>query len=227
MRTRFRAALLALPLCLLLLVPGAAGAVERTVSVQGTATQEVPNDTAAMRFSVTKERSSRGAALAVVSARLRAVIAAVQAIPGIEESDISTGQVSIHKVTRRERVVFRASEGISVILHQPDRAGEATSAAVAAGATGTGGPRFFPGDPEAAYNSTLLVAFDRAKERASALAARAGAKLGPVISIDEGSEIIPSRPAARGVAKGEAPTPPTKPGGSTVTATVHVVFALE
>jgi len=227
MRTRLRAALLALPLSLLLLVPGVAGAVERTVTVQGTATQEVPNDTAAMRFSVTKERGSRGAALAVVSSRLRAVIAAVQAIPGVEPGDISTGQVSIRKVTRKERVVFRASEGISVILHQPERAGEATSAAVAAGATGTGGPRFFPGNPEAAYNSTLLVAFDRAKERASALAARAGAKLGPVISIDEGSEVIPSQPAAQGVAKGKAPTPPTKPGGSTVTATVHVVFALE
>lgn len=228
MRTRLRATPIALSLCMLLLAPSAAGAVERTVSVQGTATQEVPNDTAAMRFSVTKERSSRGAALAIVSARLRAVIAAVQAIPGVESGDISTGQVSIRKVTHEERVVFRASEGISVVLHQPERAGEATSAAVAAGATGTGGPRFFPGNPEAAYNSTLLVAFDRAKERAAALAARAGAKLGPVITIEEGTEVVPNEPSAVRGAKGvAAPTPPTKPGGSTVTATVHVVFALE
>lgn len=228
MRSMPRAATLASLFVLLLVVPGTAGAMERTVSVTGSATQAVPNDTAAMRFSVTKERGSRAAALRATSARLRAVIAAVQGIPGVEAGDVTTGQISIRKLTRKDRVLYRASEGIAVILHQPERAGEATSAAVAAGATGTGGPRFFPGNPEAAYNSTLLVAFDRAEERAAALAARAGAKLGPVISIDEGTEVAPSEPAALQGAKGvAAPTPPTKPGRSTATATVHVVFALE
>lgn len=228
MRLPLRATQLVSFFALLLLVPAGAGATERTVSVTGTATEAVPNDIAAMRFSVTKERSSRAAALQVTSARLRAVIAAVQGIPGVEAGDVTTGQISIRKVTRKERVVYRASEGIAVILHQPDRAGEATSAAVAAGATGTGGPRFFPGNPEAAYNSTLLVAFDRAKERAAALAARADAKLGPVISIAEGTEVAPSEPIAAQGAKGvAAPAPPTKPGTSQVTATVHVVFALE
>jgi len=227
MRSSTRASLLP-PLCaLLLLVPGAAAAQERTVSVKGTATQEVPNDTAALRFSVSKERSSRAAALHIASTRLAAVIAAVQKVPGVGAGDVTTGQVSVRKVTRDERVVFRAGEGIAVILHQPDRAGEMVNAAVAAGATGTGGPRFFPGDPEAAYDNTLLVAFDLAKARASALAARAGATLGPAISIEEGSEVVPNQPAGAGAKGVAAPVPPTKPGGSTVTATVRVVFALE
>jgi uncharacterized protein len=224
-----RASLL-VPLCaLLLLVPGGgvAAAQERTVSVRGTATQEVPNDTAALRFSVSKERGSRAAALRIVSARLTAVIAAVQEIPGVEAGDVTTGQVSVRKVARDKRVVFRASEGIAVILHQPDRAGEMVSAAIRAGATGSGGPRFFPGDPEAAYDNTLLSAFDRAKARASALAARAGATLGPAISIEEGSEVVPNQPEGAQAKGISAPTPPTKPGGSTVTATVRVVFALE
>ena len=47
--------------------------------VQGNATQEVPNDTASLRFSVTKERRSRAAALRVVAIRLRSVLATVQA----------------------------------------------------------------------------------------------------------------------------------------------------
>jgi uncharacterized protein YggE len=212
---------------LLLLVPGAAAAQERTVSVQGTATQEVPNDTAALRFSVSKERSSRGAALHIASTRLTAVIAAVERIPGVGPGDVTTGQVSVRKATRDKRVVFRASEGIAVILHQPERAGEMVNAAVAAGATGTGGPRFFPGDPEAAYDNTLLIAFDRAKARAAALATRAGATLGPAVSIEEGSEVVPNQPVSAGAKGVAAPAPPTKPGGSTVTATVHVVFALE
>jgi uncharacterized protein YggE len=192
------------------------------------ATQEVPNDTASLSFSVTKERRSRAAALRIVSIRLREVIATVQNFPGVGPGDVSTGEISIRKVFRGKRTVFRASEGVTVILHQPDRAGEMVSAAIASGATGTSGPNFFPGNPDLAYTNTLVAAFDQAKAKASALAVRAGATLGPAISIEEGTEVVPSQPRTRS-ASGDAaePTPPVKPGGSTVTATVRVVFALE
>lgn len=215
-------------LALGLLLPTAAAAQERTITVKGTATQEVPNDTASLRFSVTKERRSRAAALRVVSIRLREVIATVQSFPGVGPGDVSTGEISIRKVFRGKRTIFRASEGVTVILHQPDRAGEMVSAAIGSGATGTSGPNFFPGDPELAYNNTLIAAFDQAKAKAAALAARAGATLGPALSIEEGAEVVPTQfQAARRTAGAAEPAPPVKPGGSTVTATVRVVFALE
>ncbi len=194
--------------------------------VKGSATQEVPNDTASLRFSVSKERRSRAAALQIVAVRLRDVLAAVQAFPGVGPGDVSTGQISIRKVFRNERPVYRASEGLTVILHQPERAGEMVSAAIAAGATGTSGPDFFPGDPDLAYTNTLVAAFDQAKAKAAALAARAGATLGPVISIEEGSEVVPTQAAPRSKDATEV-APPVKPGGSTVMATVRVVFALQ
>lgn len=215
---------------LLLLVPGAAAAQERTVSVEGTATQQVPNDTASLGFQVAKERGSRAAALRVVSVRLRAVIAAVKETEGVGPGDVKTGRISIRKVPRGKRILYRASEGISVTLHQPDQAGAMVTAAVAAGATGTSGPRFFAGDPEQAYESTLLAAFDQAKAKAAALATRAGATLGAAISILEGTEAIPQQPEASGPQAVSAPAAkaaPTKPGASTVTATVHVVFELK
>lgn len=218
-----------LVLLALLLLPGSAMAQERTVSVQGTATQEVPNDTASLRFSVSKERRSRGAALRIVAIRLRGVIATVQGSPGVGPGDVTTGQVTIRKVVRNEKPLYRASQSVTVILHQPQRAGEMITAAVAAGATGTSGPHFFPGNPEAAYNNTLIAAFDQAKAKATALATRAGATLGPALSIQEGSEVVPEAPtqvAARGPRSTASPSPPTKPGKSTVTATVRVVFAL-
>ena len=56
-----------------------------------------------------------------------------------------------------------------MILHEPDRAGELVNAAIAAGATGTRGPNFFPGNPEAAFNNALLAAFAQAKAKAAAL----------------------------------------------------------
>jgi uncharacterized protein len=226
MRSRIRTSQLLALLALSMLVPSSALAQERTVVVKGSATQEVPNDTASLEFSVTKERRSRAAALSVVSMRLREVIAAVQTIPGVGAGDVTTGQISVRKVPRGKHPLYRASEGIAVILHEPGRAGELVNAAVAAGATGTNGPNFFPGNPEQAYNNTLIAAFDQAKAKASALATRAGATLGPAISIEEGSEVVPSQPTSRSKQDAAEPAPPVKPGGSTVTATVRVVFAL-
>jgi uncharacterized protein YggE len=225
-------------LALALLIPAAASAVERTVTVSGSAARKVPNDTASIGFGVSLERKTRGAALRAASAQLRRVIAAVQAIPGVGEGDVTTGRISVNKVFRDERPLYRASEGISVVLHDPAEAGNAVSAAIAAGATGTNGPDYFLGDPEAAYNAALTAAFDQARGRAAALAAQAGAALGPALSIAEGGSVEPpisAAPVAKDVCATEAPvttkrcaaTPPVKPGTSKVTATVSVVFALQ
>jgi uncharacterized protein YggE len=212
-----------------LILPASASAVERTVTVKGSATQKVPNDAAKLGFSVSKERKSRGAALHVVAVKLKAVIATVQATPGIGPGDVTTGQISVRKISRDKHTLFRASEGVGVVLHEPQRAGELVNAAVAAGATGTRGPDFFASNPEAAYNNTLLAAFDQAKGKAATLATRAGAVLGPATTIEETTEAVPvegGRASPKGAAD-TAPAPPTKPGASTVTATVRVVFALE
>jgi uncharacterized protein YggE len=215
-------------LVLALLIPANASAVERTVTVKGSATQKVPNDAAKLGFSVSVERKSRQAALRIVAVRLRAVIAAVRATPGIGAGDVTTGQISVRKTRQGKHTIYRASEGVGVVLHEPDRAGELVNAAVAAGATGTRGPDFFSSNPEAAYNNTLLAAFDQAKAKAATLATRAGATLGPALTIEESTEAVPieGRASPKGAADA-APSPPAKPGASTVTASVRVVFALE
>jgi uncharacterized protein YggE len=213
---------------LALLLPASAMAVERTVSVHGTATLKVPNDTASLGFSVSKERKTRKAALQAVAVHLRKVVATVQGTPGVGPGDVSTGEISVRKTNAGKRPLYRAAEGIGVILHEPSRAGELVNAAIAAGATGIRGPNFFPGDPEQAFNSALLAAFAQAKEKATALATSAGAALGQVLSIEEGTEVseTPLSAGAKGSPESSAPSPPVKPGNSTVTATVRVVFAL-
>ena len=172
-----------------LLVPASAVAQDRTIAVNGEVTQQVPNDTAGFGFSVSVERRTRGAALSAVSGRLRTVIAAVQAVPGVGPGDVTTGRISVRKGSHGKRVVYRASEGIAVVLHQPDQAGNLVGVAIRAGATGTSGPNFFVGDSQLAYNRALVAAFDQAKARAAALAAEAGASLGPVVSIEEGGGV--------------------------------------
>jgi uncharacterized protein len=241
---------LVVALAVLALLPASALAVERTVSVEATATIQVPNDSASFGLGVSLERSSRGAALSAVSAKLKKVVAAVQAIPGVGAGDVETGRIAVAKA-RPGR--FRAGEGIKVVLHEPAKAGDLVSAAIAAGATGVRGPDYFVGDTEAAYASALGAAFQKAKSKAATLAAQAGATLGQALTINEGGkpEIVPfdqakaapeagagcgvtgqpAGPVAGPVAKragGDAcATPPTKPGVSTVTATVGVVFALQ
>ena len=213
---------------LALALPATAGAAERTVSVTGKATLEVPNDTATVGFGVSAERRTKGAALRAASARLRAVIAAAQGIPGVGDGDVRTGSVSVRKVERGRKTVYRSGQGISVTLHEPDRAGELVAAAVAAGASGVRGPRFFVGDTEAAYGLALAAAFEKARAKAQLLATQAGATLGPVLTITESGGVeaqpIPANGKQESSADQEAPT---KPSTSTVTATVNVIFTLQ
>lgn len=238
---------------LVALTPVTAGAAERVVSVSAEATLKVPNDSAGFSFSVSKEKRSRGEALRATSSRLRATIVAVQKVSGVGAGDVKTGRISVRKTSRGAKTIYRASEGISVTLHEPQRAGELAAAAIGAGATGVNGPTYFVGDTEAAEGRALAAAFDKAKERATVLATQAGATLGPAIEIDEGeSELIavpaPESAAAGGEFQGgyfgpshcqSAPAtsgagasactkapPPTKPGSSKVKAKVHVVFEL-
>jgi hypothetical protein len=229
-------------------VPAAALAAERTVAVEASATLKVPNDSASVGLSVSLVRGTRGAALQAVSAKLRRVIAAAQTVPGVGDGDIRTGRISIRKSNQGPKSYYRAGEGIGVTLHQPEKAGELVSAAIAAGATGVSGPSYFVGDTEAASTSALTAAFEKAKLRATALATAAGATLGQTLSIDEGggAEFAPevktvaapvcgaggpvAAPTKRAGAKTSAcagAPPPSKPGTSTVSATVRVVFALQ
>lgn len=213
-----------------LIAPASASAAERTVSVQATVERAVPNDAARVNFTVSKERRGRAAALRVVAVRLRAVIAAAQATPGVGPGDVTTGSISVRRVKRGKRPVYRASESVTVVTHEPEAAGDLVAAGVAAGATSTRGPSFFVGNSEAAYNAALVEAFAQAKAKAELLAAAAGATLGPAITITEsGSVVSLSAPAAKDVAAGieTSASPPAKPGRSTVTATVAATFALQ
>jgi uncharacterized protein YggE len=201
------------------------------VAVTASATVKVPNDTAKVGFGVKRERKTRTAALQATAAGLRQVIAAAKAFPGVGEGDIRTGRIDVRPVQKGKVTVYRATEGIQVTLHEPAKSGELIAEGLAAGATGVSGPSFTVGNEEEAFAKVLAAAFDKARERATVLASQAGAHLGPALTIEEGegAEFIGPRFESAGAAEpvGKAgPTPPTKPGTSSVKATVHVVFEL-
>src|ERR1700754_4951342 len=137
--------------CALLFLPTAAvAATGRTVAVTASANIKVPNDTAKVGFGVKREKKTRTAALQATAASLRKVIATAKAFPGVGEGDIQTGRVNIRPVQKGKVTVYRATEGIQVTLHEPDKSGELISKGLAAGATGVSGPSFKVGNQEEA-----------------------------------------------------------------------------
>jgi uncharacterized protein YggE len=228
-------ALVALLACALL--PAAASAATgRTVAVTANATIKLPNDTATVGLGIKRERKTRGGALQETAKGLRKVIATAEAFPGVEAGDIRTGRINVRPVHKGKVTIYRATEGISVTLHEPAKAGELISNGLAAGATGVSGPSFSVGNEEEAFGKALAAAFAKAKERATILAGQAGAKLGEALTIEEGegaefigpqfaSESAESETEEAGGVVEKTPAP-TKPGTSTVRATVHVIFEL-
>lgn len=216
------------------LLPAAAGAATgRTVAVTASATVKVPNDTAKVGVGVKRERKTRAAALQATAAGLRKVIAAAKGFPGVGEGDVRTGRIDVRPVHKGKVTVYRATEGAQITLHEPSKAGELIAKVLGAGATGVNGPSFSVGNEEEAFAKVLAAAFVKAKERATILAGQAGASLGPAITIEEGegAEFVGPRTLEAEAAPvsgtvGKSVPPPTKPGTSTVKATVHVVFEL-
>lgn len=215
------------------LLPAAAeAATGRTVAVTASATVKVPNDTARIGVGVKREKGTRAAALQATAAGLRKVIATAQGFPGVGEGDVRTGRIDVRPVTKGKTTVYRATEGAQITLHEPSKAGELIAKLLGAGATGVNGPTFTVGNEEEAFSKVLATAFAKAKERATVLAAQAGAKLGAALTIEEGegAEFVGPREFAAteegaGTTAKSVP-PPTKPGTSTVKATVHVIFEL-
>lgn len=99
---------------------------------------------------------------------------------------------------------------------------------LAAGANQVAGLSFELRDPEAAYRDALAQAVAEARSQATALAAAAGGRLGPIRSINTGGNARPSvmlrgaRPMMQAL---DVPTP-IEPGESRVSATVTVEFLL-
>lgn len=207
-----------------------------TVTVSGVHVERIANDTATVGFGVRAERRSAEVALAVTSKRIRAVIAAVEKAGGVAPSDITTGRISVRKLTlrgddgRRLGTRFRASQGVNVTILVVKRTGRVVSAGVSAGATVLSGPRYFVSDPDSRYRDALLRAFDAAKRKARALATRSGRTLGPVLSITEGGRMASLTGSGGAGQLAEGPvraSAPIKPGKSRVRGLVTVVFELQ
>ena len=202
------------------------------MTVSGSSSRLVHNDTARIGINVRSDRSSARKALAATSATMRKVIGRVKAAGRIADRDIATRGISVTHVTigppSDRSTVFRARQSISVLIHRVRSTGRVIKAAVGAGATAVGGPRFSVSNPDALYDRALAAAFSNARRKARVLARRAGARLGPALTINEGGGVrsLPvAAPDGAGSGAGKG-APPIRAGRSRVSASVQVTFRL-
>jgi uncharacterized protein YggE len=230
--------LLALSLLLAVAVPSVAGAqsadLRRKVSVNGQSSALVANDAARLTLGVSATRTTAKGALGAASRQMQRVIGSVKA-GGVAAADIRTQTIAVNRLVirlkggRTRSRGYRATQSIRVVVHDIDRTGVIVQRAVGAGATRVSGPEFFVSNASRSYREALAAAFDDAKADAQALAERAGARLGAVLSIEEStdSEPVPQAlSAAPSPTASDAPAPPVQAGESRLDASVVVVFEL-
>ena len=230
--------LIALSLLFAVAVPALAEAqsadLRRKITVNGQSSALVANDAARVTLGVAATRPTAKGALGAASRQMQRVIGAVKA-GGVAPPDIRTQNISVSRLVTRLRGGrtrsrgYRAVQSIRVVVRAIDRTGVIVQRAVGAGATRVSGPEFFVSNASRSYREALAAAFDDARADAEALAARAGARVGAVLSIEEStdSEPVPQALAAPSPgAAADAPAPPVQAGESQLEASVVVVFEL-
>jgi len=205
----------------------------RTVSATGTGRTTLTPDLVELRLGVAITRPSASLAQADAAASMAAVVAALRA-RGVADRDLRTEGLTLQPVMDYrgdgppQLRGYELRNGVVARLRDLARLPEAIDGAIAAGATTLDGVRFEVEDRAAAEALARDAAVADALAKAAALATAAGASLGPVLSIREGSAAQPGPfPGAREVKllAADAATP-VEAGETEIAVTVEVVAAL-
>ncbi len=174
----------------------------RAVTTTGTGRVTLVPDLVELRLGVAITRPTASEAQADAAAAMAAVLAALRA-SGAADRDLRTEGLTLQPVMDYRNDLppqlrgYELRNGVVARLRDLARLPEAIDGAIAAGATTLDGVRFEVEDcaaPEAAARDAAVA---DALAKAAALATAAGASLGPVLSIREGSvgySRVPSRP---------------------------------
>jgi uncharacterized protein len=196
------------------------------ITVTGVGRVSTVPDEAEFSLGITTKGRTAGAALAANSERMRELIAALKAA-GIAERDIQTRDVSVgsdYDETGRSDD-FVASNTVSALIRDLDRAGAVLDAAARAGANNVYGPSLTRSNREGLEAKALGDAVANARTRAETLAEAAGVELGAVTAITESTPTHVGGWELR--AADVASSPPIEKGTQEIQATVTVTFAIE
>lgn len=225
----------ALAAAALMAVPPAASADDiserRAITVTATGEVVAVPDQAHISSGVTTEAATAAEALTANSAAMKKVIAGLKQA-GIAAEDIQTSSFRIEPRYTRPREGeaaridgYRVVNQVQVLARDLDRLGEVLDALVSLGATDMGGLTFAVSEAETLRDEARKQAVANALRRAKLFAAAAGAEVGEVLLISEGSGEGPRpMPMARMM---KAESVPIERGTETLQASVTITWALK
>jgi uncharacterized protein len=228
-----RLSLAALFAALLLASPAVAEEPPRSISVSGDGVAMRVPDRAAITLGVEETRDTAVEAMNAASNGAEGVIAALRQT-GIPEADIATIDISLGPVYRNRHDAdgtgepevsgYRATNVLRVTVRELGKLGQAIGAATSAGGNTVSSISFETSSRDEAMDEARRLAVEDARRRAETLAAAAGAKLGPILSMTE----MNSGPAPRYrmEAAMSADASPVAAGSRAIAASVQATWAL-
>jgi uncharacterized protein YggE len=201
------------------------------ISVTGEATVSVPPDLAQIDAGVTSEAKTAREASDANNAAMGKVLLALKGA-GIEEKDYQTSRLSLQPESAPNRpggpatiVGYRASNRVTVRLHDVSKVASVIDMLVAAGANDIGGINFTVSQASKLLDDAREQAIADARRKAEIYAKAAGVTLGAPLSISEGGTPVPI--PYRRMAAGMAPSAPVAQGEETLQVTVAVSWAIK
>ena len=235
MRSTRHCAFLALAAGVLLAAPawtdGAwADSLPPAISVTGEATISVPPDLAEVDAGVTSDAKTAREASETNNATMGKLLLALKAA-GIDAKDIQTSRLSLQPQNAPNRTGppaiagYRASNRVTVRLHDVAKVADTIDMLVGAGANDIGGINFMVSQASKLLDDARTQAVADARRKAEIYAKAAGVTLGAPLSISE--EGSPGPMPFRKMAGGLAAATPVAQGEETLSVTVNVTWAIK
>jgi uncharacterized protein len=201
-----------------------------SISVTGEATLSAPPDLAEVDGGVTSDAKTAREASEANNAAMGKVLLALKAA-GINEKDFQTSRLSLQPQSAPGRagpstiVGYRASNRVTIRLHDVTKVASVIDTMVGAGANDIGGINFMVSQASKLLDDAREQAVADARRKAEIYAKAAGVTLGAPLSITEGGSPgpMPFRKMAGGMAAGA----PVAQGEETLAITVSVSWAIK
>jgi uncharacterized protein len=205
----------------------------RTITVSGHGTVSVVPDTADLMAGVQAQAATATEALETVGTKSQALVDTLKG-QGIAPDDIQTAGLNLYPTYGNDdqRITgYQASTNVTATVHDVSKVGDVVDAlkTLVGDQLTLNGVSFSYNDPEAVMADARTAAMNNARVRAEQYAKAAGAELGGVLKVIEGS--VPSPVMYEAMTPGTAPAAADSrvavaPGSQDLAADVSVVFEM-
>lgn len=205
----------------------------RTVTVSASGTTQANPDMASVSSGVATEAQTAREAMDRNNSQMAKLIDGIKKL-GIDAKDIQTASLNLSPRYSNPRdgraptiTGYTVSNQITVQVRKLNRLGELLDTMVTLGANQVGGVSFEVSNAETLKDEARKAAMLNARRRAELYATTAGVNLGEVLTISESFAAIDPRPQVTHMRSAIAASVPIETGEQTLTATIHVTWALK